>query len=159
MGRLTYALVLASVLMLGCGSDPSPVSSAASQYQAGSPVYSAGSSTYASATYGSVTATPSAWPQASSSADPAANTGVEARITEEHTVGFFHPTRVVSVQLVNHDAVAHDGFVVATFQGLSGAYEYGYRYVSLAAKETRTLSLQSHESAQGVTIAFRSKFL
>lgn len=166
MRRLTYALVLASVLMLGCGSDPSPVSTGASQYQTGSPVYATGAGTYTSTTYGSasgaygpVAATSSTWPQASSSLDPAAGTGVEARITEEHVAGFFHPTRVVSVQLVNHDALAHDGFVIATFQGLTGTNEYAYRYVSLASKETRTLSLQSQASAQGVTIAFRSKFL
>ena len=166
MRRLGLALVATSLLMVGCGDDTVPVTSSANQYQTGSSLYTNSSYTSSSNAYGSSTsygttdtATGSAFPSSTTRPDPMAGTGVETRITDQHSQGFFHPTMVVTMQVINHDAVAHDGFVVASFQDAQNNTEYGYRYVSLAANDTQTVSITSQKSAQGATVVFKTKFL
>lgn len=106
---------------------------------------------------GDMSASPSSQPNATP--DPLAGTGISAALLDKKPHGWFSRCLDAKVQLVNHDAAEHDGYVIVTFLTLSGERELQYRYVSLMPSAKQDLTLTSTKPAEMATVEFRRKFL
>lgn len=178
MKKPTLILTLLALSLSGCGESLETTSNLNAQetYSTTSGDYS-GSSLYSGSTSSSLNSTSttntsnavsgSTWPtggsssssQATATVDPLAGTGLAATLIDQKPHGWFSRNRDAKIQLVNHDAVPRDGYVIVTFSTVGAQPELQYRYVSLEASGNQTLTLSSTKPADSAAVEFRRKFL
>lgn len=91
--------------------------------------------------------------------DPLAGKGISATLVEQTPHSWFSRNLDAKVSVVNHDAVARSGYVIATFSSHGSPSDLQYRYITLAPRGTQTMTLSSTKPADDASIDFRSKFL
>ena len=184
----TLLFTLLALSLVGCGQSPSTsplgttsqdASLSSSSYAGSNSIYgSSGSSSTVTSpdTLSSTTAVPTnissavstapttsgdltPSPQPTPTPDPMAGQGIIASLLSQGAHGWFSSDLDAAINVVNHDAVAESGYVIATFTFQGSPCDLEYYYVTLAPGASQQFTLTSAQPADAVTLSFRTKFL